>query len=93
MKLGRKKRILKCSWVLQQTIQASKTGEVTIRSGHTIPVWLAFRCLYCGEYFNQDGAEEHFGESRADYRGGDSDDVLKENEIIFIRAPKRSDIR
>jgi site-specific DNA-cytosine methylase len=32
-----------------------------------VPVWMAFRCLYCGEYFNQREAEEHFGKTRAEW--------------------------
>ncbi len=53
-------------WIQRQTIQA-KNGHITIRNGMKIPTWIAFRCLYCGEYFNQSGAEEHFGKSRIDY--------------------------
>ena len=32
-----------------------------------IPIHLAFRCLYCGQYYCQKCAEEHFGKSREDY--------------------------
>lgn len=28
---------------------------------------MTFRCVYCGEYFNQTGAEDHFGKARIDY--------------------------
>lgn len=86
------KRISKCEWVAQQTFEASKTGKVTVRSGHKIPVWLSFRCLYCGEYFSQGGAEEHFGTKRADYVG-DRDDIIKEAEVIVIRQKAKSEIR
>lgn len=86
------KRILKCEWVTQQTAEACKTGKVTVRSGHRIPVWLAFRCLYCGEYFSQSGAEEHFGTTRADYLG-ERDDVLKETELIVVHEKAKSTIR
>jgi len=59
----------KREFVAQQTKQAKETGLVTIRSNTilTIPLWMAFRCLYCGEYFNQSGAEEHFGMTREEY--------------------------
>ena len=61
--------------VSQQTKQAMTTGYVTIRDCGTIPVWAAFRCLYCGEYFNQVKAEEHFGMTREEFlakrKGGD----------------------
>ena len=59
----------KRAFVSKQANEASKTGFVTlrdrgeIRTG-TIPVWMAFRCLYCGEYFNQSMAEDHFGMTR-----------------------------
>lgn len=84
-------KILKCKWVAQQTLEASRTGKVTVRSGHTIPVWLAFRCLYCGEYFSQAGAEEHFGMARAEYNDGSK--IIKEVEIIQIKKLKKSEIR
>ena len=29
--------------------------------------YMAFRCLYCGEYFNQTMAEGHFGMSREEF--------------------------
>jgi len=57
----------KCDWVQKQTNEACATGHVTLRNGKKIPVWMTFRCLYCGEYFNQRGAEEHFGKPRSEY--------------------------
>jgi len=53
-------------------MQEAKMGYVTLRNcgdirTGTIPVWMAFRCLYCGEYFNQSMAEEHFGMTRKKY--------------------------
>lgn len=57
-------KIRRCMWVSRQTQEAARTNEVTIRNGTKVPVWMAFRCLYCGEYFNQMGAEHHFGKSR-----------------------------
>ncbi len=89
----KKKKVLKCKWVAEQTIQASKTGKVTVRSGHTIPVWVAFRCLYCGEYFSQSGAEEHFGTKRAEYNDDSTIDIIKEIEVIDVRAVIKSNIR
>ena len=85
-------RILKCKWVAQQTFEAANTGKVTIRTGYVIPVWLAFRCLYCGEYFNQRGAEEHFGKTRSEYNEKTME-VIKETEIITIHKLKGSTIR
>ena len=59
----------KRKFVAKQTKEASSTCQVTLRNcgeirTGTIPVWMAFRCLYCGEYFNQTMAEEHFGITR-----------------------------
>jgi len=61
----------KRDFVAKQTFEA-RTGHVTLRNAGeirrgTIPVWLAFRCLYCGEYFNQRTAEEHFGMTREEF--------------------------
>ena len=64
----------KCEWVSQQTREASQTGSVHVRSGTLVPVWMAFRCVYCGEYFNQTGAEQHFGKSRIDFIAMDDQD-------------------
>ena len=86
------KQILKCEWVARQTGEARRSGKVTVRSGHIIPVWLAFRCLYCGEYFSQSGGEEHFGTTRADYKAK-KDDVIKETEVIVIHEKAKSTIR
>ena len=58
--------LAKCAWVRNQTMMA-RDGSVVLRNGSVIPVWCAFRCLYCGEYFNQAGAEEHFGKTRIEY--------------------------
>lgn len=91
--MSTKRKILKCKWVAEQTTEASRTGKVTVRSGHTIPVWLAFRCLYCGEYFSQAGAEEHFGTARIDYDDGIHDGTIKEIEVIDVRKIKKPDIR
>ena len=59
----------KRNFVAKQTQEAESMGYVTLRNcgeirTGTIPVWMAFRCLYCGEYFNQTMAEEHFGMTR-----------------------------
>ena len=67
----------KCEWVAQQTREASQTGFVHIRNGKRTPVWIAYRCYYCGEYFNHAGAEKHFGTSRIEYNETES----KEGEI------------
>lgn len=62
----------KREFVAKQQSEAIMTGFVTLRNhgeirGGTIPVWMAFRCLYCGEFFNQRWAEEHFGMTRKEF--------------------------
>lgn len=62
----------KRKFVIKQTRQAARTGYVTLRNcgeirTGAIPVWRAFRCLYCGEYFNRAIAEEHFGMTRKEF--------------------------
>jgi len=60
----------KRAFVAKQTQEAESTGHVTLRNCgeiRTIPVWMAFRCLYCGEYFNQVMAEDHFGMTRKQF--------------------------
>ncbi len=62
----------KRDFVARQIKEARTTGDVTLRNygeirTGTIPVYLAFRCLYCGEYFNQTMAEEHFGMTRKQF--------------------------
>jgi hypothetical protein len=34
---------------------------VKIRDGSCVTLDEAYRCLYCGEWFDYDGAREHFG--------------------------------
>ena len=57
----------KREFVAKQTKEAKETGYVTIRGYGKIPLWIAFRCLYCGEYFNQSLAEAHFGMTREEF--------------------------
>ena len=62
----------KRKFVARQTKEAESTGDVTLRNcgeirTGTIPVWMSYRCLYCGEYFNQTMAEDHFGMTRKEY--------------------------
>ncbi len=63
----KQERCEKCEkYIVAQTLEA-KTGRVTTRCGGSIPVWIAYRCLYCGEYFNQTEAEIHFGKTRTEH--------------------------
>ena len=58
----------KCDWVRRQVLEASKSDKVTVRRGVRTPLWLTYRCLYCGEYFSQVEAEKHFGKTREEYK-------------------------
>jgi hypothetical protein len=80
---GCKTLIAKCEWVSRQTF-AAKTGRVPLRNGRIIPVWLAYRCLFCGEYFGQGGAEEHFGKKRSEYR--ESGEKFVEIDSILLKG-------
>jgi predicted nucleic acid binding AN1-type Zn finger protein len=42
--------------------------HVTCKCGQTMPLRFAYKCLYCGEYFCQSCAEEHFGKTLEEYR-------------------------
>jgi len=54
-------------FVRQQIKEAKETGFVTIRGRGKIPLWRAFRCLYCCEYYDKLHAEIHFGMTRKKY--------------------------
>ena len=71
-----KRKVNKSFWVQRQTFLAKNKGYVITRSGKKVPIWMAFRCLYCGEYFSQREAEEHFGRTREDYNSQDKEPVL-----------------
>ena len=62
--------VRKSEWVAFQLRQARDENHITTRVGHRIPVPCAFRCLYCGEFFSQTGAEKHFGQTRIEHNGG-----------------------
>lgn len=57
---------VKAQRVISQTMEA-KSGTVNCCCGTKLPTWIAFRCLYCGEYYCQKCAEIHFGKTRAEY--------------------------
>lgn len=62
--------IMKSEWIRHQMNEAIRCGMIPTRDGHRIPVRFAYRCLYCGEWFSQTGAEKHFGRTRIDYWEG-----------------------
>ena len=54
-------------WFAKQFREAVDTDSITCECGRSIPLRFAYRCLYCGCYFCQRCAEEHFGKTRAQY--------------------------
>ena len=84
----------KCEWVAQQTREASQTGFIHIRNGKRTPVWIAYRCYYCGEYFNHAGAEEHFGKSRIEYNETEAEyEEIEVANISLIEPAEQSEFR
>lgn len=63
-------KIKKSEWVLAQLKEARDDAMITTRQGNRIPLRFAYRCLYCGEFFSQAGAEEHFGKTRIEHWHG-----------------------
>lgn len=59
----------KASFIAKQTREA-KDERPFIRCGCMKKVWLihAYRCLYCGEWYCKECAEQHFGKTVAEYK-------------------------
>ena len=57
----------KLSFVSKQTMQAQKYSWVRCFCEIKLPLWMSYRCLYCGEYYCQKCAEKHFGMTQAEY--------------------------
>jgi len=74
--------LTKSQWVQRQFARAV-SGFVPLRNGKIIPVRFAFRCLYCGEFFGQKEAEEHFGQTREEYNRARDFDVMTTKVNIF----------
>lgn len=53
--------------VAKQLMQAAREGKVDCSCGKIIPTHLMYRCLYCGEFYCQKCAEDHFGKTRQKY--------------------------
>lgn len=52
--------------VARQFIEAAN-NKVTCACSRTLPLRFAYRCLYCGQFYCQKCAEEHFGKTRKEY--------------------------
>ena len=53
--------------VYKQQKQAMMVSKVTCECNLTIPLYHVTRCYYCGEYYCEKCAAEHFGKSREQY--------------------------
>ena len=60
-------RVEKRIRVRKQFEQAKGPTQVTCGCGRTNPIRFMYRCLYCGEFYCQPCAEEHFGKTREQY--------------------------
>lgn len=58
---------IKRAFVRKQFEEAKGPGHVTCGCGLRLPLRFAYRCLYCGEFYCQSCAEEHFGKTREEY--------------------------
>lgn len=60
-------RDIKRAFVRRQTQEAMDTAHVHCGCGKLRPTWLMYRCYYCGEFYCEPCAPEHFGKSREEY--------------------------
>ena len=58
---------IKRAFVRKQFTEAKGDCNVTCGCGLRLPLRFAYRCLYCGEFYCQSCAEEHFGKTRDEY--------------------------
>lgn len=47
--------------------EGQSVQSVTCECGCNMPLRFAYECLYCGQFYCQSCAEEHFGETREEY--------------------------
>lgn len=52
----------------QQHLDAANTQTITCSCGQKRHLTLAFKCLYCGQWFCFSCAEQHFGKTVEEYR-------------------------
>ena len=58
----------KAAFVAAQWKQAKgPQPDVTCGCGLKLPLRFAYRCLYCGQWYCQTCAEQHFGKTREQY--------------------------
>jgi len=55
---------------MNQFSDASKGNKVECGCGKHLDSFRMFRCLYCGVYHCQPCAEEHFGQTREEFKQG-----------------------
>ena len=67
--------------------EGQSVQQVTCGCGLTMPLRFAFRCLYCGEFYCQPCAEDHFGKTRAQYNLEKKEhDLLQQNHSTNTKA-------
>ena len=54
-------------FLVAQAHEVSSIAEVMVRSGLTVRLRMAFRCVYCYEYLTTDSAEKHFDITRVEF--------------------------
>lgn len=47
--------------------EGESVQKVTCACGTCMPLRFAYKCLYCGQFYCQTCAEEHFGKTREQY--------------------------
>jgi hypothetical protein len=55
---------------------------VKCRCGRKIVVWKMYRCYYCGEYYCEQCAPEHFGMTRAEYKEQEFIKTIKPGDFV-----------
>lgn len=72
----------KAEFVMGQIRTISETPPYCrCHCGLKIYLPLAFKCLYCGEYYCQPCAEEHFGETREEWATKNANNIELEQAL------------
>lgn len=58
--------------------------NVQCRCGIRVPLWMTFRCYYCGEFFCRACAAEHFGKRMSESASRDEARLVRELRPIHI---------
>lgn len=73
----------KAEFVMNQLREIKNSRpKVTCNCGTLIYWFNAFRCLYCGEFYCQSCAEEHFGKTRKEWIECDSGNAELDRALL-----------